>query len=185
MSRPVSWTLSQPSIYTVVNTAVIKKSLNVTFLLVFVAGGWGNVLAAALCEHRECMSKLAEEQQTVTQESNDESGGHCSKGGEPPGHDSHESKVTQPEPLTESTVHSVGGDIQSCTHCMSAPTVPPRGVSEATQTQPRRDMGDESPCILDAPVRPAVASFPALVPHQGSPPTPTRRRHILIQTFLL
>jgi hypothetical protein len=165
---------------------LFKKLSNIVFAVAFLASGWNNAVAAALCPHQECMGRFATQQQHAAHEVEAPSKDGCSKGVE------HSEHASQESPAGASThEHSAylftgaGGNKHSCTHCMDAPATPVRNGFGGESSQARRDAEQQVEPSAASALASGVAAFPALRPTQGSPPTPPRRRHLLINVFLI
>lgn len=165
---------------------MFKKLSSFVFAVAFLASGWSTVMAGALCPHEECMGRPAAVVHHGEHEVEAPAEEGCSKGVELAGHESH-------EPAGEAITgqHSShlfrgsGGHSGSCIHCVGAPSTPVRSGFVSEPSQARRDAARQAEPPAVSGVIPSVAAFPALRPTQGSPPSTSQRRHLLINVFLI
>lgn len=168
---------------------MIKQLLSVGFLVALTANGWGGVLAAGACPHRDCVTSAAAERHPASHTEEAQPEEHCSKGkdGEHSERQSQQPAAGETtEPLTGQVIRAADEHARFCGHCMSAPQAPSRNSQKGTQSQARRVVNLDTPAAAGAEVLPGVASFPAITPSQCSPPAHAgRRKHLLISTFLI
>jgi hypothetical protein len=165
---------------------VIKRLLNFIFICAFMAGGWGTVLAANWCLYQRCIPSASENKQMDAPEEKASEDGHCSKSSQASGHEQHQAKeVKKSKPVAGKESVAQKGINSRCGHCVSAPQVPVRNSFKASASETRRDAGSCASQLAKHFILPGAASFPALAPSQGAPPTPSSRRHLLINIFLI
>ena len=174
-------------VITAIITAVIRKLLSISFIIALLASGWGSVLAATMCPHEGCMTAVAAKRHSASQaEGLSSQKGHCSGSTEQPKNQSHEEAAPASAELpTKKRFDAPHQPTSDCFHCMGAPALPVRSSDESVPSQTHHDAGVASPNVTRTPVVPRVASFPAITPTQGSPPTPAEPKYLLIQVFLI
>ena len=140
--------------------------------------------AAALCPHVGCGTQPAAPNSAGSHEHGTPApAGQDAAVADSSGHNAHgqaspaEAGTAPVESLSLLSSHS-----QSCAHCM--------GRSEApTSSRERRAFQSKDDCRDDAPPASGVVAPPApsfyrkVTPHQGSPPGPAARRHLLLSVF--
>ena len=163
---------------------MIKQLFRFGFILALVANCWGGVVAASLCQHRNCGTSLASENSSVSNTENINPHEHCSPGGAMHSHE-------QPRNLSEAeTLEGVlfiahESSTGLCAHCMGTSQAPANSLSKSAQAEERRVAVDVTLEVSRPFMLPRAAVFPAISPSQESPPAPAERRHLLISTFLI
>ena len=167
------------------NSTVNKLLFKVGLVFALTATGWSSVLAAGLCPHAECMAPASRRAAPHCGETVPPASGHSAA----PATRDHQGHGEAAD-----DVHANGGSMHgtprghtaSCAHCVGAPLSPAKESPKIARSESRRDAGADSHIAGRGGVLPAVASFPALVPSQGSPPAPAGpRRHLVLSTFLI
>jgi hypothetical protein len=154
-------------------------------------GGWGGVLAAALCPHGAGMvtANLSARvpAKTHAHASCHDEGTATDAASNASSHEALESVEAIPSPDEES--HALARPAQSCSHCISHRSLPTSPVNAREAQAAREDAGSRAAAAPPPPVNgyapPAAGFISAIVPTQGAPPGPLARRHLLLSIFII
>jgi hypothetical protein len=156
-------------------------------LCALMLGGWGSVLAAALCPHAARAEAVASVPESMKMDDDhaccrmkmEDAGEHCSG-------QSHEAM-----PATEAESHKVDAQAlalpvePSCSHCISHNSLPTAPVKACERAQKRPDATRLAPRAVTQITPPAVSFVSSVSPTQGAPPGPLARKHLLLSVFLI
>jgi len=147
----------------------MKRLLLISVICLLFVGGWGHVLAAAVCPNMKDMP-------------------HCQMQAadtSAPGHEGMEMGDMQRQPsAAEGRAGSLGSPFVSC--CVSRPEVPPTPVvASRGAEQSKQNLGALLKPLVKAVEPPAPPFAQAVTSRQHAPPGPAAPRHVLIQVFLI
>jgi hypothetical protein len=149
--------------------SLMKRLLLISVICLLFVGGWGHVLAAAVCPNTQDMPGC--HMQTADTSA--------------PGHEGMEMggmrHGTQAE---EARAGSLGSPLVSC--CASRPEVPPAPVAASRGAERSKQDPVTAPRSAPKAIAPPAPSFaPAVTSRQHAPPGDPAPRHVLIQVFLI
>lgn len=163
------------------------------------AGGWGGVLASALCARASVAASSSAEHDCCRKEQDETTATSCpmsvrAKNAEhAPGartHAAHEATEREGDARPRAAVSSGDARVfppKSCAHCVGRAPQPPAAFKVRASESAKR--GDEgyypAPRAERSNISPKTSFFPHVTPTQGAPPGPTARRHVLVSVFLI
>lgn len=158
---------------------MLKQLSNLVLAFSLIAGGWGCVLAAALCGHTDCSTSSDSAGHGSHAPEVDESVGRGAHGGHAAaddhgGHPEHgPATVEQSEHDSPHETRPSGRwvpDVSPCGHCVSGPRPLSSSVSEQQAGQPQRQDGAGVNVTARRVAPPERGFTPLVIPSQGAPP---------------
>lgn len=150
----------------------MKRLLLISVICLLFVGGWGHVLAAAVCPNMQDMPGCH------VQAAETSARGHegMEMGGTHHGASASEGR--------EGSAGSLKRPLVSC--CASRPEVPPAPVAASRGAeQSKKNLGDIPRPAVKAVAPPAPSFAPSVTSRQHAPPGAASPRHVLIQVFLI
>jgi hypothetical protein len=161
-------------------------------LLALLTGGWGSVLAAALCVHDASAQPLAvAEDHACCRARLEQPPEHCAA--EESAHAAHEAMATDemaamPGPAAEQSAGvavALGRNAGACLHCASHNGLP-RSFAAAREPEQKKRHASAAVASVTKTPAPLIATFARPLPKgRGAPPGNTGRRHLLLSVFVI
>ena len=164
-----------------------EQLFKVTIAVALLANGWGYALAAYLCPHGDCMTKVVAERPSERAEMQgaSEHGCHDGMGQSEKKQDDYEAEEKL-GPDTREALVGIPKHLSSCGHCVGAPQAPTRSTSQVSISKARDAVNDNVLRPRVTITLRGVVAFPAIMPSMGAPPGISQpRKHLLISTFLI
>jgi hypothetical protein len=157
------------------------------FLLTVLIGGWGNVVAAALCPHAGMSQPQAmAEDHSCCRAKIQSAGTHHSAQHHQAGHGA------KTKPIVASHLHdhdaaaaALGPVAGECGHCVGQSESPAAASSVRELTLPKRAAVRVAEHTATPPAPIVALSISHFFPSQHAPPERTRRKHLLLSIFLI
>lgn len=161
-------------------------------MLALAAGGWGSVMAAALCPHAQLDAAYTGTLSAATTDN----ACHSAKPETVAKPDCHDSAATEQEATAVAEVPGTAprnrGDRRTlsipenvpCTHCIGRPELPSSTVMARQQGEQKRSL-EPAPAQATSPATPAPSFTQPVLYRQGAPPGSTTPKHLLISVLVI
>jgi hypothetical protein len=165
--------------------AEMKRLINICMVFILLVGSSSNLLAGALCPHKECWSFNREvtsfHNSTITSNS---TGHSCSTSLSTSDESYNVTRSSEHETKAHHSSNASSSNKSStCPHCIGSTTLPTAVINEQVLTITRHDTGIEVDYIINRITTSFLLHRPEIIPTQGSPPGSSRPRHLLINVF--